>query len=94
MIQDKIQQIEEVVTESSLWHKITDFLELGFHFGSEKNPIDITIGLVLLVIVIYFITNFIHALGAANNISIFLAALFPVVVSNIIALYLILYKNN
>jgi len=59
MIQDKIEQIEEVVTESTFWQKITDFLELGFHFGSEKNPIDITIGLVLLIILIYFITSFI-----------------------------------
>ena len=58
-MQDKIEQIEEVVTESTAWQKITDFLELGFHFGSEKNPIDITIGLVLLIIVIYFITSFI-----------------------------------
>lgn len=59
MIQDKIEQLEEVVTESTLWQKFTDFLELGFHFGSEKNPIDITVGLILLVILIYFITSFI-----------------------------------
>lgn len=59
MMQDTIEHLEETVTESTLWQKFTDFLELGFHFGSENNPIDITIGLVLLVIIIYFITSFI-----------------------------------
>lgn len=58
-MQDKIEQLEEVVIESTLWQKFTDFLELGFHFGNEKNPIDITIGLILLVLIIYFVTSFV-----------------------------------
>lgn len=43
--------------------------------------------------IIFFGTNFIHAIGLSGNISIILAVLFPVIVSNILALYLILYKN-
>lgn len=44
--------------------------------------------------IMYFLTNFIYALGSSGSISIFLAAFFPAIISNIIALYLILYKNN
>ena len=43
--------------------------------------------------IIFFSTNFIHTLGLSGNISIYLAVLFPAVVSNLLALYLILYKN-
>ncbi|WP_154512207.1 LptF/LptG family permease [Rickettsiales endosymbiont of Trichoplax sp. H2] len=44
--------------------------------------------------IIYFLTNFIYALGSSGSVSVFLAAFFPTITSNIIALYLILYKNN
>lgn len=65
-MQNKLENIEEVVTESSIWESFLDFLNLGFQFGSDKNPIDITVGLVLLVLIIYVVTtvvlNFIRRL--------------------------------
>ena len=71
---------------------------ISFFFSNQvknRKKLDLTFLKGLTVgFIIYFITNFIHALGASANISIFLAALFPVIISNIIALYLILYKNN
>lgn len=67
-MQSKLEKIEEVVTESSAWESFLDFLDLGFQFGSEKNPINITVGLVLLVFVIYVVTtiilNFVRRLYA------------------------------
>ncbi|SFN87062.1 Mechanosensitive ion channel [Bizionia echini] len=58
-MQSKFENLEEVVTESSVWETFLDFLNLGFQFGSEDNPINITVGLVLLVLIIYVITTLI-----------------------------------
>lgn len=67
-MQSKLEKIEDVVTESNVWESFLDFLELGFQFGSEKNPINITVGLVLLVFIIYVVTtiilNFVRRLYA------------------------------
>ena len=41
----------------------------------------------------YFIANFIHALGASGKISLFLAVIFPIMTFNTLALYLVLHKN-
>lgn len=54
-----IQHIEEVVTESGFWQEVKEFLSLGFELGSSNNPVNISIGLVLLVFIIYLITSFI-----------------------------------
>jgi lipopolysaccharide export system permease protein len=42
---------------------------------------------------IYFLTNFIHALGASGQISIFLSVLFPIITFNTLATYLVVHKN-
>ncbi|MGY0393009.1 mechanosensitive ion channel family protein [Bizionia sp. KMM 8389] len=55
--QEKIEHIEEVVTESGIWESIISFLKLGFQFGTEDAPINITVGLALLVFIIYLITS-------------------------------------
>jgi lipopolysaccharide export system permease protein len=43
--------------------------------------------------VITFTANFIYTLGASGKISIFLAAIFPVITSNVLALYLVFHKH-
>lgn len=56
-MQSKLEHLEDVVTESSIWESFLEFLNLGFEFGSEKAPINITVGLVLLVFVIFVLTT-------------------------------------
>ena len=60
MIQEEkvTDKISEVVTED-IWGAILDFLNLGFHYGEGDNRINITIGLLLLVAVSFFVTSFI-----------------------------------
>lgn len=50
-------KISEVVKED-IWGAIKSFLDWGFHYGQGENRINITIGLLLLVAVSFFITNF------------------------------------
>lgn len=52
---DKINEF----VEEDLWGTIKDFLDLGFHWGQGENQINITIGLLLLVLITFFITSFI-----------------------------------
>jgi small-conductance mechanosensitive channel len=59
-----IFQDETIVEEAkeiskSLWDTIQDFLSRGIHIGEGDKAIDITIGLVLLLIVILMVTNWI-----------------------------------
>ena len=56
-MQEPIQRIEEIVKDSSFLEKLEEFLRLGFEVGTDKEPIKISIGLVLIVIVIYIITS-------------------------------------
>lgn len=55
-MQDPIDKIETIVTESSVWDTITSFLGKVI-YANEDNSIRITIGLILLVFVIYGITS-------------------------------------
>lgn len=50
-------QVEEIIKED-IWGSIKEFLNFGFHFGDGDNSIHITIGLFLLVIITFIITNF------------------------------------
>lgn len=52
------EKIGEVVTED-IWGSIKEFLNWGFHFGKGDNVIDITVGLLLLVLVAFLITSFV-----------------------------------
>jgi small-conductance mechanosensitive channel len=60
MFQNKevTEKIEEVVKDD-IWGSIKDFLELGFHFGEGEKRIDITIGLLLLIIISFLVASFI-----------------------------------
>ncbi|WP_053992175.1 mechanosensitive ion channel family protein [Mangrovimonas sp. TPBH4] len=55
-MQDPIGKIETIVTESSVWDTITGFLGKVI-YANEDNSIKITIGLILLVFIIYGITS-------------------------------------
>ncbi|MBR9757164.1 MAG: mechanosensitive ion channel [Algicola sp.] len=57
-MQNTIEEIEEAVTESSVWESIVEFLKYGITFGEDsQNPIRITVGLIILVFVIYVMTS-------------------------------------
>ncbi|TYB79554.1 mechanosensitive ion channel family protein [Bizionia myxarmorum] len=58
-MQNNLDNIEEAVTESGIWETFIDFLNLGFEFGDQENPFSITVGLVLLIIVIFLVTSII-----------------------------------
>ncbi|OMP30380.1 mechanosensitive ion channel family protein [Mangrovimonas sp. DI 80] len=55
-MQDPIDKIETIVTESSVWDTITSFLGKVI-YANEDSSIKITIGLILLVFIIYGITS-------------------------------------
>jgi len=58
-MQEKVaEKITEVVTDD-IWGGIKDFLNLGFHYGEGAKEINITIGLLLLVIISFVIASFI-----------------------------------
>ena len=58
MLQEKVvDKIEKVITKDILG-TISDFLNLGFHFGEGENKIDVTIGLVLVLIVSFALASF------------------------------------
>ncbi|OBX21593.1 MULTISPECIES: mechanosensitive ion channel family protein [Bizionia] len=67
-MQNKFEDIEDAVTESGAWETFVEFLNLGFQFGSEASPINISVGLLVLIIIIYLLTtivlNFLHRLYA------------------------------
>ena len=53
--------IEEVVTED-IWGSIKEFLELGIRFGEGDKEINITVGLLLLITVSFFVASFVLGL--------------------------------
>ncbi|MAP54155.1 mechanosensitive ion channel domain-containing protein [Altibacter sp.] len=58
MQEEKVtEKISEVVKED-IWGAIQDFLELGIHFGEGEKQIDITIGLLILVVISFLIASF------------------------------------
>ncbi|MFD2550288.1 mechanosensitive ion channel family protein [Bizionia sediminis] len=67
-MQNHLDNLEEVVGDSRIIDGIIDFLNIGFQLGSEKNPINVTIGLILLLIVIYggttLVLNFVKRMYA------------------------------
>ncbi|MBT2162139.1 mechanosensitive ion channel family protein [Zobellia barbeyronii] len=58
MIQETQSKVEEIL-EVGLWQGIKDFLNLGLRYGEGENSINITIGLLLLVTVVFLITGFV-----------------------------------
>lgn len=56
-MQQGVDQVKEVI-EEDIWGTIQDFLNYSLiNFGSEENPIRITVWVILLVIVAFFLTN-------------------------------------
>ena len=45
--------------EEDLWGSLKGFLDFGFHWGEGENQINITIGLLLLIVITFFLTSFI-----------------------------------
>ncbi|WJJ98024.1 mechanosensitive ion channel family protein [Algibacter luteus] len=63
-IEDKVQQVEEVITESSLWEKINEFLEYKIinyttGTGAEAHDIVLKVKYVLLVALVLIATTFV-----------------------------------
>ncbi|WP_417200257.1 mechanosensitive ion channel family protein [Bizionia sp.] len=56
-MQNRLDDIEDAVTESGAWESFVEFLNLGFQFGSEDSPINITVGLLVLITIIYLVTT-------------------------------------
>jgi small-conductance mechanosensitive channel len=58
MIQEKVvEKIKEVVTKD-IGGAISDFLNLGIHFGEGENKVSISIGLVLVMVVSFALASF------------------------------------
>ena len=63
-IEDKVQQVEEVITESSIWEKINEFLEYKIinyttGIGAEAHDIVLKVKYVLLVALVLIATTFV-----------------------------------
>ena len=51
------EKITEVV-KNNIWELIKEFLDYGIHFGKDDKRIDITIGLIFLVIISFIVAGF------------------------------------
>jgi len=54
-------EVSETISDvkDSVWEVINEFLDLGIHFGEGDKQIHVTIGLVLLVAIAFFITSWV-----------------------------------
>ena len=63
MIQDKLEETLKEGAEKAkdipedIWQTIKSFLNFGFHFGTDANPINLTIGHLLLVIIAFIVAT-------------------------------------
>ena len=51
------EKITEVITED-IWGTIKDILNWGIHIGQGENKVHITVGLLLMVVLAFFVTSF------------------------------------
>jgi small-conductance mechanosensitive channel len=56
-VQEEVTEKITEVVKVDIWGAIKDFLNLGFTFGKEDNQIEITIGLLLLIALSFFIAS-------------------------------------
>lgn len=57
MLQDEgTSKVKEII-EEDIWGTVKDFLNLGIHLGEGENSIHVTIGLLIAVIIAFFITS-------------------------------------
>lgn len=54
-------EVSETISDvkDSVWEGISEFLDLGFHFGEGDKQIHVTIGLVLLIAISFFVTSWV-----------------------------------
>jgi len=63
MIQEQaVDTIKEVITQD-IWGSIKAFFNFGLHLGTDENPVDITVGTLLLVIIAFIIAGRLLKLG-------------------------------
>lgn len=58
-MQEKVSEKIEEVVKDDIWGAIQDFLALGFQFGQGEKQVNITVGLLLLVIISFIAASFI-----------------------------------
>ena len=57
MIQEQaVDGIKEVITQD-IWGSIKAFFSFGLHLGTDENPVDITVGTLLLVVVAFIVAG-------------------------------------
>ena len=59
IVQDQQPSKMEKFIREDVWDSIYDFLNWGLHLGEGENSINITIGLLLVIIITFFITDFV-----------------------------------
>lgn len=59
IMQDQQPSKVEKFIREDVWDSIYDFLNWGLHLGEGENSINITIGLLLVIIITFFITDFV-----------------------------------
>ena len=58
-MQEKVSEKIKAVVDQDIWGSIKEFLDIGFHFGSGDNRVDITIGLLLTIFISFIVASFI-----------------------------------
>ncbi len=58
MSQDESDKIKDII-ENDIWGSIKEFLNLGIHIGEGDKAVDITVGLLLMIIIAFVITSFV-----------------------------------
>lgn len=56
--EEKVSETIEEVVKEDIWGSVKEFLNWGFHFGEGDDRIDLTIGLLLLIVISFLIVGF------------------------------------
>jgi len=57
-VQEEVSEKITEVVKVNVWGTIKDFLNWGVHFGKDENQLHITVGLLILVAISFFVTSF------------------------------------
>lgn len=57
ILQEENRSKVKEILEEDIWGNIKEFLDLGIHFGEGENSVHITIGLLIMVIIAFFLTS-------------------------------------
>ena len=58
MSQDESNKIKDII-EKDIWGSVKEFLNWGIHVGEGDKAVDITVGLLLMIIIAFVITSFV-----------------------------------